>query len=300
MNETNKPLIYLIIGGFIFALSGVAVAYSSMDTSAVGFYRMLFGGISLAIVAIVRKLSFATNRKTFVFACLAGFALALDIYWWHKSIRMVGPGLGAILTNCQTFSMAIFAYFLFKERITVIYFFSLLVAMLGIGLISGFGAFFNSNANLSSEYVWGVILGLASAVAYALCVVFIKLSQSSERPIHPIINMVYLCGAATVFLLVASIIEGESLAIPDSKNFFTLLAYGLVVQGVAWLMVSSAVPHIKTSIAGLILLAEPVGTYLLDLTFFSANLTWISVIGVVLTLSAVYMGSQYGTVKVQN
>ncbi len=300
MNETNKPLVHLTIGGFILALSGVAVAYATMGTSAMGFYRMLLGGISLAIVAFVRKLSFATNRKTFFYVCLAGFALALDLYWWHKSIRMVGPGLGAILTNCQSFSLAIFAYFLFKEKITAIYFLSLLMAMLGIGLISGVGGIFNHNVNMSSEYIWGVLLGLASAVAYALCIVSIKLSQSPGRTIHPIVNMVYLCGAATVFLLVTSIIDGESLAIPDSKNFFTLLAYGLVVQGVAWLMVSSSVPHVKTSVAGLILLAEPVGTYLVDIMFFSASPTWISVVGIVLTLAAIYIGSQYGTVKVQS
>jgi len=297
MNDTNKPLISLIIGGFILALSGVAVAYGTMGTSAMGFYRMLLGGIALAIVAISKKLSFSVSRKTLFYACLAGCALALDLYWWHKSIRMVGPGLGAILTNCQSFSLAIFGYFLFKERITVIYFVSLLMSMLGIGLISGAGVLADQGTNLSGDYILGVVLGLASAVAYALCVVSIKLSQSPKQTVHPIVNMVYLCGAATIFLFVAAAMEGESLVIPDSKNLFTVLAYGLIVQGIAWLMVSSAVPHVKTSIAGLILLAEPVGTYLVDLMFFSAKLTSVSFIGIVLTISAIYFGSQYGTAK---
>ncbi|NRR30818.1 DMT family transporter [Oxalobacteraceae bacterium] len=298
MNVHSRPIIFLSIGGLIFSLSGVAVAYSSMGTSAVGFYRMLLGGLALAIFAYVKKFPFQTTRKSFIYACLAGFALALDMYWWHKSIRMVGPGLGAILTNCQSFSLAIFAYFLFQERITIVYFLSLMLALVGIFLISGMGAVLHGSGALSAEYIWGVAMGLGSAVAYALCVVFIKISQQTERPTHPVVNMVILCAAATLFLLVSSLAEGESLTIPDSKNLMTLIAYGLIVQGVAWLMVSSAIPYVKTSLAGLILLSEPVGTYLIDILFFSAKPTVVALAGIALTLTGVYVGSLYGTAKV--
>src|SRR5256885_6132719 len=70
---------------------------------------------------------------------------------------------------------------------------------------------------------------------------------------HPAVNMAVLCAAAAPCLLAAAWLEGESLAIASAADFGTLLLYGLLVQGVAWLMVSTAVPHVKASLAGLIL-----------------------------------------------
>jgi len=72
------------------------------------------------------------------------------------------------------------------------------------------------------------------------------------------------------------------------------LLYGLLVQGVAWLMVSTAVPHVKASLAGLILLAEPIGTYAIDVLFFTARPTPMALAGMALTLAAIYAGSTYG------
>jgi drug/metabolite transporter (DMT)-like permease len=269
---TTKPLLLLVIGGLILSLSGVAVAYSTMGTSAMGFYRMLLGGIGLFLFALARGLPFRITGVGFVYACLAGFALALDLYWWHKSIRMVGLGLGAILTNCQSFFLAVLAYLIFKERITLVYFFSLLTAAIGILMISSGGLIVPGSSGLDWVYLRGLTFGLASAVAYALCVVFIKIPQSTARHgTDPVINMIVLCGAGAIFLLVAAIFEGESIVIPNVSDGITLLLYGLVVQAVAWLMVSTAVPQVKASLAALILLAEPIGTYIIDMLYFSAR-----------------------------
>lgn len=299
LSTSTKPLLLLIVGGLILSLSGIAVAYSSMGTSAMGFYRMLLGGLGLCIFAFAKRLPFRITAKAFLYACLAGFALALDLYWWHKSIRIVGPGLGAILTNCQSFFLAIFAYAVFKERITLVYFVSLVTAAVGIVMISGSGLAMPGRTDMDWPFLLGLALGLASAVAYALCVVFIKIPQSEQRhSTHPVINMIVLCATAAVFFLATTLFEGESLVIPDANNAITLLLYGLVVQAVAWLMVSTAVPLVKSSLAGLILLAEPIGTYIIDVLYFYARPTSMALVGITLTILAIYVGSVYGTAKV--
>lgn len=294
-SDKKRYLALLAVGGMVLSLSGVAVAWSSMGTSAMGFYRMLLGGLGMVAFAQWQGLRWRMPPRALAYACLAGAALALDLYWWHKSIRMVGPGLGAILTNCQSFFLAGLAWMVFRERITLVYFVSLLLAATGILMVSGLAL--PAQGAADSAYLPGVALGLASAAAYALCVVFIKIPQSSPQATHPVINMAVLCAAAALCLLAATLIEGESLHIPDGAHLATLLVYGLVVQGVAWLMVSTALPHVKASLAGLILLAEPIATYALDVLFFSARPTLLAVAGIVLTLGAIYAGSVFGSVK---
>lgn len=298
MNEKTKYLVLLAVGGMVLSLSGVAVAWSTMGTSAMGFYRMLLGGLGLVAFAQWQGLRWRMAPRALVFACLAGAALALDLYWWHKSIRLVGPGLGAILTNCQSFFLAGLAWLVLRERLTGAYVVSLLLAATGILMVSGpVPGTAQPGAPADMAYLLGVGMGLASAAAYALCVLFIKIPQSSAQPTHPVVNMAVLCAAAALCLLAATLAEGESLAIPDAAHLATLLAYGLVVQGVAWLMVSTALPHVKASLAGLILLAEPIGTYAIDVLFFSARPTPLALAGIALTLSAIYAGSVFGSAR---
>lgn len=297
MTDRTRYLALLAVGGMVLSLSGVAVAWSSMGTSAMGFYRMLLGGLGMVAFAQWQGLRWRMPPRALAYACLAGAALALDLYWWHKSIRMVGPGLGAILTNCQSFFLAGLAWLVFRERITVVYGVSLLLAATGILMVSGLAMPASAAGAMDTAYLWGVGLGLASAAAYALCVVFIKIPQSSAQATHPVVNMAVLCAAAALCLLAATLLEGESLAIPDGAHLATLLVYGLVVQGLAWLMVSTALPHVKASLAGLILLAEPIATYALDVLFFSARPTPLALAGIALTLGAIYAGSVFGTAR---
>lgn len=287
-----SPMLLLIIGGGLFAVSGLAVAFSTVGTSTAGFYRMVFGGLALALVALYQRKTLWTGWKPALYAAIAGVFLAFDLYMWHKSIRMVGPGIGSILTNCQAFALSIFAIFVFRERPTWAYFVSLLLAIIGIALIV------QKDWQLSAAYQAGIWLGLASAVAYALCVVFLRLAQELPKPLDALSNMIYLSGAAALFLLATALFEGESLAIPDVQNWIALLLYGFMVQGVAWLMVAYAVPHLPAAVVGLILLLEPVLTYLVDVLLLSANAQMIAIVGCVLTLIAIYLGSQYGTKKV--
>lgn len=297
MTERTRYLALLAVGGLVLSLSGVAVAWSSMGTSAMGFYRMLLGGLGMVAFAQWQGLRWRMPPRALAWACLAGAALALDLYWWHKSIRLVGPGLGAILTNCQSFFLAGLAWLVFRERITLVYCVSLLLAATGILMVSGLALPSSAPGALDPAYLWGVGLGLASAAAYALCVVFIKIPQSSAQATHPVVNMAVLCAAAALCLLAATLLEGESLAIPDGAHLAALLVYGLVVQGAAWLMVSTALPHVKASLAGLILLAEPIATYTLDVLFFSARPTPLALAGIALTLGAIYAGSAFGTAR---
>ncbi|WP_020561211.1 DMT family transporter [Thiofilum flexile] len=286
-----KNTLFLIVGGALFSLSGLVVAYSTMGPSAIGFYRMLFGALILFTVALYQRKVFFAGWKPIIYAGLAGVFLALDIYLWHHGIRLVGPGLSAILTNCQVFALALFGVVLFKEKLKWQYYLSIFTAFIGISLIV------YKDWSLSAEYQYGVWLGLGSAVAYAVCVIFLKESDKLEKPLDPIARMVYLSASAAIFLLITSMIHSESLYITDTRNFLALLTNGILVQAIAWLMVAYAVPHIKASLVGLILLLEPILAYIVDVLFISHNLSLISIIGCFLTLLAVYIGSQYGVEK---
>ncbi len=85
--------------------------------------------------------------------------------------------------------------------------------------------------------------------------------------------------------------SGESLAIADLQTGIYLLAYGVLCQAFAWVIIASALPKVNLTISGLILLLQPSFAYVWDVTIFSKAITGIEFTGAVLALIGIYIGT---------
>jgi drug/metabolite transporter (DMT)-like permease len=103
-------------------------------------------------------------------------------------------------------------------------------------------------------------------------------------------NLIYI----TVFtaMLVALDVwrQGDSFRIPDVQSFLALGAYGITSQAVGWLIITRALPKIRASLVGMILLLQPALAFVWDMLFFNRETTAISLIGIAITLAAIYLG----------
>jgi drug/metabolite transporter (DMT)-like permease len=97
-----------------------------------GVYRTLIGGVVLLVIIFLRRESFWKGGFFFLIAVLLGFIFALDIYFWHKSIHFVGPGLATILANFQVFLLALFGVFVLGERLSTRTTLAIPMAFLGL------------------------------------------------------------------------------------------------------------------------------------------------------------------------
>src|SRR3546814_2823639 len=87
---------------------------------------------------------------------------AADLWLWHRSILLVGPGLATLLGNAQVFFMALAGVLLFRERVGPRFLGGLLLAFAGLWLMLG-----SNWSQLPPQYRWGVWLGLGTGVCYA-------------------------------------------------------------------------------------------------------------------------------------
>ena len=71
----------------------------------------------------------------------------------------------------------------------------------------------------------------------------------------------------------------------------TLAAYGVLCQGVGWIVISWAVVRVEASRVGLLLLLQPTLTFVWDILFFGRPTTTVEILGASLTLVAIYFGS---------
>ncbi|MBS3780884.1 MAG: DMT family transporter [Desulfovermiculus sp.] len=280
-----KAVIILTVGATLISFSAVFVKLAAVGPITAGFYRVLFGGFFLVLLAFIRGYFRELTRKSLYMALLCGVVFALDLTWWHKSIHGVGPGLATVLSNFQVFIMAAFGLVLFSERLTLRFILAVCLAMAGLFMLvsPGWNAF-------GPQWKWGVYYGLLTAVAYATYILLVRFLQTKKSFGAVVVNMALLSLATALIMGVQLNLAGESFVIPDKISLGALAAYGFFSQMVGWIFISTALPRVQVSVAGLVILLQPALAFIWDILFFARPTGLLEVIGAVLALTAIYLG----------
>ena len=275
-----------LTGAFIISFSGVYVKLAHVMPSLSAFYRVFIGAICLTVItAFTGQLKWPGTKNAL---CLlaAGIFFSLDLFAWHRSIIYVGPGLATILVNFQVLILALYGVLFYKEPLTLRLLVAALMALTGLFLIFGW-----QWGSLPADYHKGVYWGFATAIFYAGFLLTLKAAQSSSRSLNPADNMMFTSWVAVLALGVYVLLNQHGFAIPDQQTLWALLGLGLTSQVLGWILITGALPRIKTATAGIILLIQPTFAYLWDILFFNLPLTPINLCGFLLAVGAIYLGT---------
>ena len=116
MHVFASPHIRLFTGAIMISFSPVWVRLVDVSPTTSGFYRVFIGGVALSLflIATGRRLDLS-RRARWILAGSAVF-FALDLWFWHRSINYVGPGLSTLLANFQVFFMILAGVILLGQR----------------------------------------------------------------------------------------------------------------------------------------------------------------------------------------
>jgi drug/metabolite transporter (DMT)-like permease len=251
-----------------------------------GFYRLLFGGLALALIVLLRGERLWAGRRHMAVAVIAGAVLAVDLAVWHRSILLIGPGLATILGNFQVFFLGAYGVLVLHEHPSVRLKTAVPLAVLGLFLIFGLDW-----SGLQPGYRLGLLLGVLTGLFYASYILSLRWAQSAPGAPSAMVTVALLCLVGSVFAAGAVQIEGESFRIPDAWSWGVLIAYGLIPQVAGWVLISRALPQVEASRAGLVLLLQPALAFVWDLLLFRRPTTAVELLGAALTLCAIYLGA---------
>ncbi|MCB0421278.1 MAG: DMT family transporter, partial [Bdellovibrionales bacterium] len=156
-----KSINLLVAGALIISFSPIFVKLIELGPTWIAFWRATIAASFLFLFQF--KLPNRANYKSFFkLSFLAGLTIALDLFVWHKSIKMIGAGLATVLGNTQVIYMVVFSIWIFKEPLTKKKTSSLLLAILGVLLISNIEI---PSEVSSDQFYLGVVYGLLTGVA---------------------------------------------------------------------------------------------------------------------------------------
>ena len=258
-----------------------------------GFYRLAIGGVALALVSAATGRQLRLSRRAWQILAVAAIFFALDIWFFHASIIIVGPGLATLLSNFQVFFMMLAGLLLLGQRPRLLQLLAIPLALLGLGLIVGFDW-----KALSSDYRNGVVLGLSAALFYAGYMLLMRAARRDSSDPLPIREVALVSLGSAMLLGVAAVAEGESLLIPSLMDGLWLFNYGVFSQCLGLLLIASSLRMVTTTQAGIALLLQPILSFIWDVLFFGRAMSAIELVGAALTLFAIYLGSRGGSKQV--
>lgn len=272
-------------GAVMISFAAVFVRIADVAPTTSAFYRMVFGSVALLILIAGRPaLRRGFERGWLGSALIAAFFTA-DMWFWHRSILYIGPGLSTLLANFQVFVLAAVGVAWFGERFGAKFAGAIGLAFAGLWLLFG-----QQWADLPADYRLGVIFGLLTALAYSAYILSLRglqIRQPHTGVEARLTQVTILCGA---MLGAINLAEGHGFAIPDAGSLAALIALGVLCQVLGWLAITHGMPGLPASLVGLLLLLQPTLSMVWDAAFFGLRLGPLQLAGAAAALVGIYLG----------
>jgi len=294
-HKTRLSMLGLIAGAVLISFSGVWIKVAHVTPNVSVVYRVFIGGIVLLAAALYRREIKWPALRHLLLSLFCGFFLALDLWLFHYSVEYTGPGLGTILPNFQVFILAGFGILCLKEPLRLAYLLSLPLAFSGLFMIVGINW-----SHLEASYRIGVYYGLAAAVFYAAFILSLRKLQADQMGASFFYVLMMVSFSAAIFLAAEVIHSNDSFRIPDLQSLFSLAALGVLSHALGWILIANALPKIRASLSGLILLLQPALAFVWDVLFFQRPTSLINWLGVLIALAAIYLGMARRSAKADN
>ncbi len=281
------------MGAVFISFSAPFAGMVSVSASTSAFYRMAFGSVGLLMLLLLvpawRK-DFSTNRwQGWRASLLIGAFFALDLWLWHRSIQWIGPGLATLLGNFQVFAMTLAGLLIYGERPGWRFMTGLLLALVGLWLL-----IVQHWPGLDNQQQWGVVFGLLTALAYSGYMLTLRQAQSNAGKLNGVLRLFQVSLCTSLLLVMMNLLEGHSFVIPNLRDLWILIAYGVLCQVLGWLLITQGLPGLAAGLAGLLLLLQPTLSVTWDMLFFDLQLSTGQWLGLLLAVTGIYFGSLRG------
>ena len=294
MTSYTRNIIKILIAAVIISTSSVWVKTADLAPSVSGFYRMFIGGIFLVLICKLNQYKLWQNWKYLFKLFLAAAFFAFDLYFWHRSIFFVGPGLATVLGNFQVFFMALAGYLFFKEKIGMAFIIGLLVTIAGLFILVGINW-----SELTSEYRTGVVYGLLTALSYTGFMLSLRHVQSSRNTLNAFANLGVMSLLCALLMYIHLVFVGQDIVVGSLESWISILILGIVCQVIGWVLITQSMPNLPTSIVGVVLLLQPALSMLWDIVFFDRPMGLVDFIGLSMVLMGVYLATLKKSKKIK-
>ncbi|PAF51719.1 hypothetical protein BKH43_00305 [Helicobacter sp. 13S00401-1] len=279
MKRSYGYLASAVIAEGIIGYATILVKLTDTPPISIAFWRMALA-IPVFLILCLPKPSFRKiPLKHIVLIMLAGIFFALDVFMMNTSLKHTSIAHFHLITSLVCFIMIPLGYFLYKTKVSKMFFVGTFVATVGIVLLLEGG----DHGGVATLH--GDLFAFGSLVFYSI---FLMMIHSLRKKYDTLEIMFYTCCGACLFLLPVSYLS-EGLALPKSP--YDWMIVGLIAlfgQVFGQGFFSFLLGRLSQLAISLLILASPVISVVLGYLILGEKIGWVEFIGILVILSGVY------------
>lgn len=284
MQNKFIPYIALAVGISALSLSAMFVRWAEAPGPITGFYRLLISTILFTPLFIRQQKQLEPiNKKYLIFPLFAGIFTAFDFAFWNSSLKYTTAANATLLGNTSPLWVALFAFFILREKLRRSFWFGLIIALAGAALVMG------------SDFLLHPTLGLGDLMASAAAIFYASYQLTTQRGrkyIDPF-RYIWLIGvSATISMFIMNLSLGNSFTGYSTQTWIIFFVTAIVSQMIGYLAISYALGHLPASVVSPTLIGQPILTTILAIPMLGEIPNPIQWIGGAIALAGIYMVNQ--------
>tara|TARA_B100000579_G_scaffold435634_1_gene459404 strand:+ start:897 stop:1730 length:834 start_codon:yes stop_codon:yes gene_type:complete len=206
------------MGGFFLSWGGLIIRlFDQANIWQILFLRSFFFllALSLFLFLTYKKNALSKIKESGAPGIVGGFVLSLSFISYVVSMTETTVANVVFIISTQTIFLAIFGYFLLKEKISLIGFMSIILAMIGIGIMVG--------DSINQGSFFGNLVALAIPINFSILVIIIRK--------YPQLDMVPAIFFSGIFSMIYGFLLSDNLIF---SNYDLLMGFLLGVPQLAF------------------------------------------------------------------
>jgi drug/metabolite transporter (DMT)-like permease len=263
-----------------------------VNTSSVLFYRFSMAVMILGVMLLAERKSFVVTKSELKVLASLGILFAASSITYYQSFRFMDAGIASTILFVYPVMVAVIMAVFFRERVTMTTVSSILLALVGIGMLYRGG----EGATLS---VVGIALVMISSLTYAVYIVVVNQSQIRMSSLKLTFYVLLIC--MTCLLAYSFTSPDLHLQLPPSpRAWFYACWLGLVPTVLSLVLMTIAVHEVGATPTAIMGALEPLTAVAIGVLLFGESLTLRLVTGIVLILLAVMVIVLGKHLKIEN
>ena len=282
----TKHWIVFITLGLIWSSSflWIKIGVQEIGPMALVAFRMLFGALTAAGIAIYQKVEWPRDWKTWgIYAILGPTSLAIPIFFISWGEQTIDSAVASILNaTVPLFTIVIAHFWLHDDKMTVPKVLGLLIGFAGVVLLFSEDLLASKHLN-----VIGQLAVVLASLFYAWSAVF---ARKTTEHIKGVVRGALPLITATLFMWIVGPIAERPFLFPALPlTWIALLWLGVFGSGLAMIMFYYLLHEIGPTRTSLVTYLFPVGGVILGVLFLNEQLSWQLLTGSMLIIGSLFV-----------
>ena len=281
MSDNNhiKHILWLTVATIFISTSGALGKYIAMSPPVIVWWRSAFAAVFLLLFCRYKKIHLKINSRKDLWTFILS-ALFMGAHWitYFYALKLSNVAIGMLSLFTFPVFTAILEPFFVKTKFDPVHILLGIMILFGIYILA-------PEFDIESSQLQGILLGLLSALCYALRTLLLKQHVSNY---NPTMLMFYQVAVLSIVLI-------PFLFILDTSNITTqypfVILLALLTTAIGHTMFVNSLKYFKVSTASIIGSAQPVFGIIIAYFFLNEIPTIHTFVGGVLILSTVVIES---------